>query len=467
LNLLFLIIVSGNEKLAGFVYKYLIMVKTNTDKLLESFGENTVLNKDLMAEYTAFHGIDKAYSKRWLANIIPVDLLKRSVKAAIETIMTLSESGTFFDRVPENIVTPNYGDKWGRLANYIEINNRAIAEMHGDCCCNGILSVIKMLPAIPPSAYSWANCVILSQIFPVIYGDGYAQGTSEENSIYGIRLNAGYSNNIIDFSIYEKIKPEEQLRAFNDLAHFRGIKTGFRMIISSDQIKIAHNNRSDENFSWCNSEHVELYINECAKLMNLGFEAMIIDSAKHIGGYDCEDYTGVGDLPEYNQMQYILYEIRSRSGINSISFVGEKSSDDFSRYENMGLTAGTDYIKGDNFEDVRELSEKLKYNRNYAPGIEISNDNYFGGESYEQRLDRINSALFGFYRASDKLPSFMQMSDLFPLRYDTNVHQLMMHNPSYSTDGSPESHWGNLFTKDDGKEYNKKVGELFAYALNL
>ena len=54
----------------------------------------------------------------------------------------------FFREFPENIKSPDYGDKWGRLANYIEINNRAIAEMHGDKTSNGILSTIKILPAI-------------------------------------------------------------------------------------------------------------------------------------------------------------------------------------------------------------------------------------------------------------------------------------------------------------------------------
>ena len=61
----------------------------------------------------------------------------------------------------------------------------------------------------------------------------------------------------------------------------------------------------------------------------------------------------------------------------------------------------------------------------------------------------------------------MQMEDLFPLRYDTNTHHLMMTNPSYSTDGTPESHWENLFTKDNGRYYNHQVGEIFAYALGL
>ena len=90
-----------------------------------------------------------------------------------------------------------------------------------------------------------------------------------------------------------------------------------------------------------------------------------------------------------------------------------------------------------------------------------------GGRTYEERLNRINSILFGYEYPSDKLPSFMQMEDLFPLRYDTSTHELMMTNPSFSTDGTKESHWENLFTKDDGRAYNAKVCELFAYALNL
>ena len=41
----------------------------------------------------------------------------------------------------------------------------------------------------------------------------------------------------------------------------------------------------------------------------------------------------------------------------------------------------------------------------------------------------------------------------------------MMTNPSYSTDGTPESHFENLFTKEDGRWYNHCVGEIFAHAL--
>ena len=199
--------------------------------------------------------------------------------------------------------------------------------------------------------------------------------------------------------------------------------------------------------------------------MNLGFECMFIDSAKHIGGYDMTNYTGVGALPNYHQMQYILYEIRARSGKTDISFVGEKSSDDFERYRLMGLNAGTDFITGDDFNTVKNLSEKLKYQRDFAVGVEVTNDNNEGGLSYEQKLNRINSALFAYNYASDKLPSFMQMDDLFPLKHGITTHQLMMTNPSFSLDGSTNSHYEILFAKDDGRDYNRKAGELFAWAI--
>ena len=405
-------------------------------------------------------------NKKWIANILPCELLKRSVKQAVESLVTLCECQEFFKTFPDNIETPDYGDKWGRLANYIEINNRAIAEMHGNETKNGILSSIKLLPAIPPSAKSWANCVILSQIFPNIFGDGFNKGTFEENSIYGIKLNASYSGNIIDYAISDKISPEEQFMAFNDLAHFHGLKTGFRTVISAGQIKVVYPDR-EEGFNWCNPEHQEIFINEHVKLVKLGFEAIFVDSAKHIGGYDCTNYTGVGDLPEYQQMQYIIEQIMARSGKTTLSFVGEKSTGDFERYKNLGLTSGTAFVPPDDFENVKLWSEKFKYSREYAPGIEVSNDNDEGGSRYEDRLNRINTCLFGYEYASDKLPSFMQMEDLFPLRYDTSTHHLMMTNPSYSADGTPESHWENLFTKEDGRAYNAKAGELFARALNL
>lgn len=432
------------------------------NKLLTALGHNTTLHFD---NWTKKHEIT-AGNKKWIANILPYQLLERSIKKAVESIVTLCECEEFFHEFPDNIETPNYGDNWGRLANYIEINNRAIAEMHGSNSKNGILSTIKLIPAIPPSAKSWANCIIISQIFPNIFGDGFVKAPWEENSIYGIKLNSGYSGNIIDYDIINKISAEEQLKAFNDLAHFHGLKTGFRTVISADQIKVSYPDH-EEDFGWCNPEHQEIFIKEHVKLIDLGFECIFFDSAKHIGGYDCENYTGVGDLPEYAQMQYILNEIRVRSGKTTLSFVGEKSTGDFERYKNLGLTAGTAFLPPNDYNTVKDWAMKLKYNREYAPGIEVSNDNDNGGSRYEDRLNKIHNCLFAYEYPSDKLPSFMQMEDLFPLRYDTSTHHLMMTNPSYSTDGTPVSHWKNLFTTEDGRAYNSKAADIFVHALNL
>ena len=433
------------------------------NKLLKALNEDTNLAID---KWTIEHQFVSGMRK-WIANIVPAQLLNRSLKESVESLVTLSQDGILYDQFPDNIETPNYGDNWGVSANYIEINNRAIAEMVGNQCKNGLLSTMKLLPAIPPSAKSWANCIILSQIFPNIYGDGYNKPAEEENSIYGIKLNTEYSRNIINFDIADKISSNEQFKAFNDLAHFHGLKTGFRTVISADQIKIVNSDGSDVGFDWNNSEHFDCFLQSHIELINAGFEAIFIDSAKHIGGYDMGNYTGVGALPSYEQMQYIIHEIRSRSGKTHLSFVGEKSTGDFARYENLGLSTGTGFIDPNDYDAVKNEAMGYKYSKNYSPGVEISNDNDLGGRTYEQRLHRIHNSLFAYEFPSDKLASFMQMEDLFPLRYDTNTHHLMMSNPSYSTDKTPQSHWENLFTKDDGREYNKKVAELFVHSLNL
>ncbi|MBQ4122202.1 hypothetical protein IJD44_00535 [bacterium] len=437
------------------------------NKLLKAVDEGTFLRKDTWTINRTYHSIGCAFSKKWVADILPSELLVRSIKQSVEAIATLSEGEIFYEHFPDNIQTPNYGDNWGRFANYIELNDRAIAYMYNNRSCCGILGCIKLLPAIPPSARSWANCLIISQIFPNIYGDGYNKDIHEENSIYGIKLNTHYSENIVSYGLVPKITAQEQIQAFNDLSHFRGIKTGFRTVLSADQIKIVLKNGNETTLDWHNSNHTELYINEHVKLINLGFDCIFFDSAKHVGGYEMHHYEGVGNIPSYEQMQYILHEIRKRSHKGNLSFIGEKCFGDHQRYQQMGLNAGSDCITGDDFFAVKALSDDFKYSRIYAPGVEIENDNYYGGITYEQRLHRINTALFAFTYASDKLPSFMQTNDIFPLRYDSNTHHIMMANPSYSEDGSIESHWENLFAKDDGRFYNHKVAELFAHALCL
>ena len=153
-------------------------MRNYVNKMLTLLGESIDLApSEFVDNYLISQGV-----KKWLAGILPVELLSKNLKEIVEILITINQSGQFYKTFPDEILSPNYGDKWGRSANYIEINNRAIAQMHNQFCKNGILSSMKILPAIPPSPKSWANCIIISQIFPNIYGDGYNKG-NEENSI--------------------------------------------------------------------------------------------------------------------------------------------------------------------------------------------------------------------------------------------------------------------------------------------
>ena len=415
-----------------------------------------------------YHGADGAGNKKWI-NIHPKDAMTMPLEESIDTILALNEAGEKFKEIPDNIKTPNYGDNWGRHANYIEINNRALGKMDGDECSDGILGAIKMLPLIPPSGKSFANCIVLSQLYPNIYGDGWNKPNWEENSLYTIKLdkwnNYGISQNISSPSLKRKdaqMNPMEQVKAFNDLAHLRGIKTGFRMLVSEDQIRIG-----DGPFNWDNPEHQEEFIEACVNGIDMGFDCIYFDSAKHVGGYDMGNYTGVGKTPSYSQMQYILSEIRHRTGRSDLSFVGERCYGDDSHFQNMGLNAGSGYGNPDNINEIKNNSRAYKNNQVFAPGPDISNDNDEGWDSYEGRLNKIKTGLFGYDNPKDKLPSFMQMHDIFPLKSYTNTHDLMLHNPRFSEAGVPEEHWQNLFEDNEASsKHTKAVFNEFAHALN-
>ena len=65
--------------------------------------------------------------KKWV-NAHPIELLKRTSEQVIQSICTLIKPNNAYPEIPSYIPTPNFGDNWGRHANYIEINPRAIAK---------------------------------------------------------------------------------------------------------------------------------------------------------------------------------------------------------------------------------------------------------------------------------------------------------------------------------------------------
>lgn len=413
-------------------------------------GRNNIC-KDDETNYHTYHTLS---GKKWVTTN-PEDLLKRSPEQAIQSICTLNN---YYD-IPSYILSPNYGDKWGRRANYIEINPRTVALTQGNEKQEGLLNVIKLLPAIPPSSKSYANCIVLSQLYPTM--GNYDDNKTGDRSLYTVDLHSGISKNLTSRNLSrgnERMGDDEQVKAFNDLAHIRGLKTGIRMPLSEGQMTV-----KGRPFNWDKDE--KAFIDACCWAVELGFDSIFFDSAKHVGNYDMGNYCGHGRIPNYKQMQYITSQIRSKTGRNDISLVGEKCNDD-TRFNDLGLTAGNDWGKADNFNSIMHEFKKQRWNDEYAAGPIISDDNDCGSLNFETRLNRIKNAFNAYEDISYRLPTYMQMADIFPLSPYTNTHEQMMKSENRSGYGDIESSYNNIFnTSQAAYDYRMNVYKEFANSI--
>lgn len=413
-------------------------------------GRNNIC-KDDETDYHTYHTLS---GKKWVT-INPEDLLKRSPEQAIQSICTLNN---YYD-IPSYILSPNYGDKWGRRANYIEINPRTVALSQGNEKQEGLLNVIKLLPAIPPSSKSYANCIVLSQLYPTM--GNYDDNKTGDRSLYTVDLHSGISKNLTSRNLSrgrERMGDDEQVKAFNDLAHIRGLKTGIRMPLSEGQMTV-----KGRPFNWDKDE--KAFIDACCWAVELGFDSIFFDSAKHVGDYDMGNYCGHGRIPNYKQMQYITNQIRSKTGRNDISLVGEKCNDD-TRFNDLGLTAGNDWGRADDFNSVMHEFKKQRWNDEYAAGPIISDDNDCGELNFETRLNRIKNAFNAYEDISYRLPTYMQMADIFPLSPYTNTHEQMMKSENRSGYGDIDSSYNNIFnTSQAAFDYRMNVYKEFANSI--
>lgn len=413
-------------------------------------GRNNIC-KDDETDYHTYHTLS---GKKWVT-INPEDLLKRSPEQAIQSICTLNN---YYD-IPSYILSPNYGDKWGRRANYIEINPRTVALSQGNEKQEGLLNIIKLLPAIPPSSKSYANCIVLSQLYPTM--GNYDDNKTGDRSLYTVDLHSGISKNLTSRNLSrgrERMGDDEQVKAFNDLAHIRGLKTGIRMPLSEGQMTV-----KGRPFNWDKDE--KAFIDACCWAVELGFDSIFFDSAKHVGDYDMGNYCGHGRIPNYKQMQYITNQIRSKTGRNDISLVGEKCNDD-TRFNDLGLTAGNDWGRADDFNSVMHEFKKQRWNDEYAAGPIISDDNDCGELNFKTRLNRIKNAFNAYEDISYRLPTYMQMADIFPLSPYTNTHEQMMKSENRSGYGDIESSYNNIFnTSQAAFDYRMNVYKEFANSI--
>ena len=414
-------------------------------------GRNQIY-RDNETDYNTYH---TGTNKKWVT-INPEDLLKRTPEQAIQSICTLNDNL----EIPGYVLSPDYGTKWGRRANYIEINPRTVAQTYGDTKEEGLLNTLKLLPAIPPSSKSIANCIILSEFYPPMYRDN--DGKTGYGSLYTADLHSGISRTLLSKNLSrdnQRMGDDEEVKAFNDLAHIRGLKTGIRMPLSEGQMTV-----QGRPFNWNKDE--KAFIDACCWAVDLGFDAIYFDSAKHVGNYDMENYCGNGRLPDYGQMQWITAQIREKTGRNDIAFIGEKCNND-SRFNNIGLTAGTDWGKADNFESVMWEYKQQKWNDEYAAGPIISDDNDDGAMSFEQRRQRLGNALNAYEDIGYKLPVYMQMHDLFPLTPYTNTHSEMMNGYNRTTYGDHESQYNNTFnTSQAAKDHRMGMYWEFLHVID-
>jgi hypothetical protein len=428
-------------------------------------------NKLDWRDKTIYQGQGAGAWKQWVV-AHPSAMMRQSVNNALWLNLALAGFNAIpsFDQIRDRYreLSDYYGHQWGKNAFYLEINPRPLVTPYdGNRTHEATLGLIKLLPAIPPSFNNRATCIIVSELFPPLYGDGYqTPNHSEEHSLYSIhldridehnyRLADDLGSNQLRRSgrwgtrrTAEAMGKDEIIKAFNDLAHLRGIKTGFRMPLPAGQVKVKLYDR-EEDLNWQNPRHLNWFIEACVYGINLGFDAIWFDSARHVGGFDWQGFSGIGKenpdaaMPNRDTMAYINYEIRRRTGRHDLSFLAEMGNwndrEHGQDYRAMGFNACT----------------------GEGSSVVVSNDNDNGSRTYETREALLRQGL-----GQSEKPVIATGADLFPYNPYTNMHQLMMYNHGFPHRGAPpEEHWDNVFaTSREAWWHIENVNKRFADAL--
>lgn len=158
---------------------HFLTCKTALNKLFISFkgyyGDPQPLKKlfwistgrnDIYEDNWAKNHLYQVNGKKWV-NAYPNELLKLTPERTIQTLCTLVKPDNQYPGIPPYIPSPNFGDKWGRHANYIEINPRTVAKYDGNRATEGLLGAMKMMLGLPVSSNSFSklysaftNCIL-------------------------------------------------------------------------------------------------------------------------------------------------------------------------------------------------------------------------------------------------------------------------------------------------------------------
>lgn len=349
-------------------------------------------------------------------------------------------AGDDINYIEENASCP---DDWGLRANYIDMFPCSLGGLHG---------MIRLLPSIPASQRGTATCIILRGMYAWGGHDSYAVNWfgGIDGFDYSLFIDDPQQGHFEDHIMH--------MRAFNTLAHARGIKTGFSVIINDGQL-----NFNGKPFNWNNSWHKNFFIDQCVFAVTaLGFDAIHFDSARHIGGYDYdghyhlwekEGYCGVGFPPPFVVMQEITHEIRRRSQRRDLSFIGEYANE-HERFREMGLTAGIAHdVSLWDKDSLSQYSDNIGKRQDYRAGFFISNDNDDGTRPWESRLDATYKALL-IPSKEQKLPVLFTQADLWPML--TGYHDLIL-NPK-------QWHDNNGLFHPQSAEYTWRMHEIWAEA---
>jgi len=357
--------------------------------------------------------------RRWIVTE-PWKILRWPMRDVICCIEKVNVGTTNYSQINND-----FGDKWGVKANYFIIPTTFIYGLNG---------VTRLIPTIPPSRNGTATCMILYGVFAPY---------DLQSSHYCWDLCRGLDPDLIcpDPVDGQQFTGDVNLhiQTVCDLAHARGLKIGFSMRTSEQQMRFG-----DRQFSWQSDWDVRGYIEAAKNLVNLGMDAIYLDCAFLAGGG--------GEWIPYGRLQEVTSAIRSeteRGG--SVAILGEGCDRNWGHWKYAGITAGfhEDVTKIDTdgnffFHDRRaaEIAAEQDWTDEYRSGWHTRVDNDFGTHDWVLRTG-VSHALTRQGGVS-KVPGMMSLTDFYLLD-DTNIHYLIEGNSRWDHSWK----WHGFFQESD------------------